>query len=606
MRTVPAAAKAAMRTLDVKIDTDSNGDYIGKTYTTAHILKINIQRSITEGGIAIGNAISDRFSAVLRIDDKIPPKTRVKPYIRFSAEGDWIMLGKFYATECTKSRHSYINLVAYDFLNRLKINCTWKATKSGSVQELSFPATYHQMLDYIITRYNLACSFTCQEWTQTVKPEGYTYQQLLGFIASSHGCNCKIDDDGTVTFVPFAEITGSTGFSAANIIDQQIDDTDEGYTVNGLLITVGNESTIYIDDIAGSEYDEDAEGVLKINNPLASVAIAEYCWSLLGGLNYISTKITKRGTSALQCGDVFPVYDYAGEEPASLPNAIVTALEYEISTSGGFIETIKSYADKGEPVSAGKSGGSGSGGGTGKIKSANWSRVSTSNNTTAISLEIDGTGGAEEYVVYSPNNSRGACVARPGNAKAYTITSADPYGIDQYMSAALTSFVLSRGISGNMSGNILYEKSDEAPDITGGWYAPENPDNLIKGSDGMTLRKIGYLKTKNPISIEAGRYICIEYEKFTQDGTGLELKMLRYGSDAFWGSYGSTYAWSFLRENVSENGTVAHRWAGGNASTAMSMFFLLSTLSGKTSLVGTIKFKKIWLSDTLPPGAVEV
>ena len=341
MRSVSANAYSAMRVLDYKIVTNDGGT----VYTTADIISMDIQRKLTDKGVSIGNAISDRLSVTLRkSENDIPKKTRFTVYVKFGNDSGYTMIGKFYVTKCTKSRHGYLNVTCMDYLDLLDKECKWKA--NSRVQALTFPATHQQMLDYIIARYSLTCNFVCQDWTQETKPEGYTYRQILGFIAASHAANVQIDEDGVVTFVQFLkDDTVTYPLSASNVISQTIDET-AGYTVNGIYIEVDDNTDIYIDDVEGSEYDEDAVGIVKVKNPFASVAIAKYCWTQLGGMSYISTTITKRATTALQCGDVISVYDYAGE-PAQL-KAAITAIHYTVTATGGFQEQLTSYADTGE------------------------------------------------------------------------------------------------------------------------------------------------------------------------------------------------------------------------------------------------------------------
>ena len=338
MREVSTNAYQSIRDLDFKIVTNDEG----AVYTSADIVSMDIQRKLTDKGVSIGNAISDRLSVTLRkSENDIPKNTRFVPYVKFGDDVNYTRLGRFYVTKCTKNKHGYLNVTCMDYLNRLDKECKWKA--GGGASALTFPATHQQMLDYITSRYSLSCRFVCQNWTVETKPEGYTYRQILSFIAASHAANVHIDENDAVTFVQFAEATYP--LSAANVISQMIDET-VGYTVNGLYIEVDDDTDIYIDDVPGSQYDEDATGIVKVKNPFATVAIANYCWTQLGGLSYISTTITKRATTALQCGDVIDVYDYAGE-PAEF-KAAVTALHYTVSASGGFQEQITSYADTGE------------------------------------------------------------------------------------------------------------------------------------------------------------------------------------------------------------------------------------------------------------------
>lgn len=189
--------------------------------------------------------------------------------------------------------------------------------------------------------------------------EYYTDPEILGFIASAHARNVKFDYEGKLVFVGFSQV--DVDFSADNVIDITIDDS-EPFEVTGILFTVGDD-TIYIDDVAGSEYDEEAPGVIKIDNPLATVEIAEYVWHKLGGLKYYGGSITIRGMGLLECGDVITVKNLKTPDDQTEYPLCITSISYSID-SNGFIEKITSDVSKSKGKSLSSSSTASSGGGT--------------------------------------------------------------------------------------------------------------------------------------------------------------------------------------------------------------------------------------------------
>lgn len=113
-----------------------------------------------------------------------------------------------------------------------------------------------------------------------------------------------------------------------------------GYTVKGILLQRGGDDKIYIDGTA-SEYDETADGIVTAYDPFATVGIAEYAWSRLGGLNYSAVSLEMPAENILEPGDVFTVEDADGTQK----KAIVMEQELSLTCTGGFVEKISCTAE---------------------------------------------------------------------------------------------------------------------------------------------------------------------------------------------------------------------------------------------------------------------
>lgn len=331
-----------IRDINVSITTN-----IGVSYTEQDIISVDIQRSITEGYFGIGYAQSDRAVFTVIADDKLPKKTRVMVDTAIDSETSE-RLGRFYVTDCTRDG-SAITVTAYDamYLQDKKL-VKFGGKESIGLAKLTFPCSMQDVLDYIVAYRNLSCDFVCQPFTvqkKPVKPDGsfYTVREILGFIAASHGANAKFDNAGKLTFQPFA--ASAAQITASDAVDFTIDDS-EPFEVTGLLFSVDDETSIYVDDIEGSEYDEDAAGVVKCYNPFATVENANYAWVQIGGLAYCGGSITQRGTGHNNCGDVITVGNLKYPEDTAAYRMCITNISYSITANGGFMETLSSQADK--------------------------------------------------------------------------------------------------------------------------------------------------------------------------------------------------------------------------------------------------------------------
>lgn len=326
-----------VRNVNISIATSS------ATFDTDDIVQVDITRGITDGSFGIGFAQSDmiRFTAVSSA--KLAKKTRcsvtITPGGRF---------GNYYVEECVRDG-SLINVTAFDAMYyQGNAHVKFGGKSSIHLEKLTFPCMMQDVLDYICTLRNMSCSFQCQPFTvpkKPKKPDGtyFTVRELIGFIAASHGCNAKFDNQEHLVFQPFTE--SSEGITASDAVDFTLDD-GEPFEVTGLLFHVDSETDVYIDDVPGSEYDEDDDGVVKCYNPLATVEIANYAWTQIGGLAYYSGSITMRGSGAINCGDVLTVQNL--KYPADTEDYLlcVTDISYSISADTGFMMTLTSTAGK--------------------------------------------------------------------------------------------------------------------------------------------------------------------------------------------------------------------------------------------------------------------
>ncbi len=356
-----------IRSLDVKITTDND-----TVFTSGDIISINIQRSITDGSAGIGYTQSDRLNFTAVANSKMPRLTRCAVYVKFDNSG-FEQLGRFYSDECTRDG-SVITVTAYDAMYyQSKKKVKFVAVPGRELEALSFPCLMQDVLDYVCKLRNFTCDFQCQPFTVQTLPQKedgsfYTVRELLGFIAASHGCNVKLDANNHLIFKPFEEISYTV--ASSDVIDITIDDS-EPYEVTGVLFSVDSDTSIYIDDVPGSEYDEDDEGVISCYNPLATVEIAEYVWSQIGGLSYYGGSLMQRGKGIIEVGDVLTVGNLKYPADTSTYRLCVTNISYSISTGGGFTETLGSEVAKGgSQMSSSSSSAPSSGSGTGKFLDA--------------------------------------------------------------------------------------------------------------------------------------------------------------------------------------------------------------------------------------------
>lgn len=179
--------------------------------------------------------------------------------------------------------------------------------------------------------------FVCEDITVEKAPDGYTAQELISYIAASHGRNARFSPSEVLKFPAYEEVGKTVQHGRCYSLDIA---GGSGYTVKGILLQRGGDDKIYIDGTA-SEYDETADGIVTAYDPFATVGIAEYAWNRLGGLNYSAVSLEMPAENILEPGDVFTVEDADGTQK----KVIVMEQELSLTCTGGFVEKISCTAE---------------------------------------------------------------------------------------------------------------------------------------------------------------------------------------------------------------------------------------------------------------------
>lgn len=300
------------------------------TLWLADIISVDITRSISDQ-LQIGACMSDRLTLRTKATTLFGGKgKKVEVFYRCTAPVlDWVLLGTFYVEE-SMTRDGVTTVSAYDMMSRLDKRISWS-------EALTFPCTMQDMLNYICGRIRTTTDFTCQNITIEKPPDGYTAREIISYIAASHGANARFSPSEKLVIREYAKTGGVINYNECYSVNIA---NDSGYKVKGLLFDRGGDDTVYIDD-SGAEYDEEADGIVKAYDPFASVAVAEYAWSKIGGLSYSAASIEFPARNILEPGDAFILLDRDG----AAHTAIVMEQSFSATFSGGFVEKISCTAD---------------------------------------------------------------------------------------------------------------------------------------------------------------------------------------------------------------------------------------------------------------------
>ena len=298
--------------------------------TADKIISINISRSSSDG-IQLGACMSDRLSLRTLATSLFGGRgKKVEVYKRCTAPAtEWVKMGTFYV-DSSYTEHGMTTVKAYDNMSRMDKVVKWEDT--SYVATPVFPCTMQEVLEYVCARAKTTTDFRCQNFTVNKAPDGYTARELISYIAACHGGNARFSPDEVLQIRPYTRTNKLIDRNRCYSMDAA---GDGGYNVKGILFDLGGDTKIFIDGDS-NEYDPEPDGVIECYNPFASVAVAEYAWSRLGGMNYCSCSLEMPAEDILEPGDVFTTEDSQG----NAINVVVMEQELSVSHNGGFVERI--------------------------------------------------------------------------------------------------------------------------------------------------------------------------------------------------------------------------------------------------------------------------
>lgn len=299
------------------------------------VISVDILRSCSDQ-LQIGACMSDMLTLETKATTLFNGRLKkVEVFYRCTAPVlDWIRLGTFYVDEAV-TRNGVTAVKAYDMMSRLDKRVSWVDTSKATAP--TFPCKMQAMLNYLCARAGVTTDFVCEDITVEKAPDGYTAQELISYIAASHGRNARFSPSEVLKFPDYEEVGKTVQHGRCYSLDIA---GGSGYTVKGILLQRGGDDKIYIDGTA-SEYDETADGIVTAYDPFATVGIAEYAWNRLGGLNYSAVSLEMPAENILEPGDVFTVEGADGTQK----KAIVMEQELSLTCTGGFVEKISCTAE---------------------------------------------------------------------------------------------------------------------------------------------------------------------------------------------------------------------------------------------------------------------
>ena len=207
-----------------------------------------------------------------------------------------------------------------------------KLFEKAYFSNLSFPTTTGKMIDEICGIVGVEFNATLPNtYKISLKPEGYTCREMIGYLAALYGANAIINRDGKLEFVCYTQIDytldGSRYYEDGIEINSESDFILQKITCS---VSSGNDENTTLTVGTGTQG-------ISIENPLMTQSILSEIYNKIKNFTFRAMSVKFLGDFRLDLGDVISVKQ--GSNEYKLP---VMQIEHECD--GGLISKVTSVA----------------------------------------------------------------------------------------------------------------------------------------------------------------------------------------------------------------------------------------------------------------------
>lgn len=213
--------------------------------------------------------------------------------VKVGAEIKYIKLGKFTVTRQT-SDGEYTSYEAYDRMYKADM---------PYFSDMAFPSTDKAILNEICAKLGISLA-TNIVTTHTIsdKPQGYTYREMIGYMAMLQGCNAVINADGNLELRWYKDsgyvLDGHKYYQQGVTFTTSKDFIIQKLTCNNTKSNSTEQSEITSGDGATG---------LSFANPFMTQAILDEVYKKIGGFTFRPLTVKFVGDYRLEVGDIITV-----------------------------------------------------------------------------------------------------------------------------------------------------------------------------------------------------------------------------------------------------------------------------------------------------------
>lgn len=279
---------------------------------------INPNNEITIGNTCASSVAFSIYMPTVSLENK---EIAIFEGVKVGKEINYIKLGIFTVTKQT-SDGEYTSYEAYDRMYKADM---------PYFSDMTFPSTDKDILNEICGKLGISLATNiATEHTISDKPEGYTYREIIGYVAMLQGCNAIINSDGNLELRWYKDsgyvLDGHKYYQQGVTFTTSKDFIIQKLTCNNTKSGSTEQSQITSGDGATG---------LSFANPFMTQAILDEVYKKIGGFTFRPLTVKFVGDYRLEVGDIITVnkggVDYK-----------VPIMQITHECDGGLIDTVTS------------------------------------------------------------------------------------------------------------------------------------------------------------------------------------------------------------------------------------------------------------------------
>lgn len=293
-------------------------EYIETLNNFKFLNMINPNNEITIGNTCSSGVTFSIYMPTIGLENK---EITIFEGVKVGTEIKYIKLGIFTVTRQT-SDGEYTNYEAYDRMYKADM---------PYFSDMAFPSTDKAILNEICGKLGISLATNIvSAHTISDKPQGYTYREIIGYMAMLQGCNAVINPDGNLELRWYKDsgyvLDGHKYYQQGVTFTTSKDFIIQKLTCNNTKSGSTEQSEITVGDGATG---------LTFTNPFMTQAILDEVYKKIGGFTFRPLTVKFVGDYRLEVGDIITVnkggVDYK-----------VPIMQITHECDGGLIDTVTS------------------------------------------------------------------------------------------------------------------------------------------------------------------------------------------------------------------------------------------------------------------------
>ena len=279
---------------------------------------INPNNEITIGNTCASSVTFSIYMPTIGLENK---EIAIFEGVKVDTEIEYIQLGIFTVTKQT-SDGEYTSYEAYDRMYKADM---------PYFSDMAFPSTDKAILNEICGKLGISLATNIvSAHTISDKPQGYTYREIIGYMAMLQGCNAVINSDGNLELRWYKDsayvLDGHKYYQQGVTFTTSKDFIIQKLTCNNTKSGSTEQSEITSGDGATG---------LTFTNPFMTQAILDEVYKKIGGFTFRPLTVKFVGDYRLEVGDIITVSK--GDADYKVPIMQITH-----ECDGGLMDTITS------------------------------------------------------------------------------------------------------------------------------------------------------------------------------------------------------------------------------------------------------------------------